>query len=303
MSSRPEAGDSAGRKGAEGVVPDPAPGAAAAPSSGAPGRSSGAPGSSSAGGGSAVLADPFVPRRGKVSIPLPGERAGLSALPAYLARPPAGVGPWSGVVVLHEAFGLNGDIRRHADRLAGAGYLAVAPDLLAGGPKAVCLVRTFRDLRAGRGRSFERLAATIDWLRAQPGCASRVGAIGFCLGGGFALLAGVRHDLSATAVNYGEVPEGPDSALAGVCPVVASYGAEDRAMRGRAERLEQALAALDVPHDVKVYPGAGHGFLNRHDLSPRLRPLEHVAGLGYDEAAAEDAWARILAFFEAHLRS
>jgi len=271
------------------AAPGPRPDAAAAPASDLPSPE--------------VLADPFVPRRGKVSIPVPGAGPGSEGIPAYLARPPGGGGPWPGVVVLHEAFGLNGDIRRHADRLAGAGYLAVAPDLLAGGPKAICLVRTFRELHAGRGRSFDRLAATVEWLRRQPGCGARVGAIGFCLGGGFALLAGVHHDLAVTAVNYGEVPEDAATALEGVCPVVASYGAADRAMRGRSERLERALTALDVPHDVKVYPGVGHGFSNRHELSPRLRPLERVAGLGYDEAAAEDAWARILAFFGVHLRS
>ena len=93
----------------------------------------------------------------------------------------------------------------------------------------------------------------------------------------------------------------PPSACAGACPIVASYGARDRGLRGRAERLEQALTRIGVAHDVKEYPDAGHSFLNRFNAGPLLTPLMHVGGLGYHHPSAEDAWQRILAFFAEHL--
>jgi carboxymethylenebutenolidase len=96
--------------------------------------------------------------------------------------------------------------------------------------------------------------------------------------------------------------------LAGACPIVASYGARDRANRGTASRLGQALQALGVDHDVKEYPGAGHAFLNDHDSAGDPNPVIFVvmgkfAGpSGYHEPSARDARRRIVAFFRAHLR-
>jgi carboxymethylenebutenolidase len=89
--------------------------------------------------------------------------------------------------------------------------------------------------------------------------------------------------------------------LAGACPVVASYGGRDRALPGAAERLETRLRATGVEHDVKEYPDAGHSFLNRHAFGPTA-PLLRVAGVGYHGPSAEDAWGRILRFFDEHLR-
>ncbi len=82
--------------------------------------------------------------------------------------------------------------------------------------------------------------------------------------------------------------------------MVGSYGAKDRILRGRAQRLESALDSLGVAHDVKEYPQAGHSFLNRLKVGP-LTPLLHVTGFAYDEEAAENAWQRILAFFGEYL--
>lgn len=105
----------------------------------------------------------------------------------------------------------------------------------------------------------------------------------------------------ASAPNYGPLPKDPAQVLAGACPVVASYGARDRGFRGAAAELEQVLDGLGVPHDVREYPDAGHSFLNRHDLGP-LTWLERVAGFGYHEPSAEDAWGRVLRWFDQHLR-
>jgi carboxymethylenebutenolidase len=230
------------------------------------------------------------------AITLPG---GLSA---HLAVPPVGDGPWPGVVVLHEAFGLTDDIRQQADRFAAARFAALAPDLFSGGGGRVrCLQATFRALLNGAGKAFEDIEATRRALAAREECSGRVGVIGFCMGGGFALaVAGRGFDVAAP--NYAHLPDDLDGALRGACPVVASYGAKDRMMPdGTAAKLESALARAGVEHDVREYPDAGHSFLNRHDLGP-AGALLRVAGIGYHEPSAEDAWGRILRFFEAHLR-
>src|SRR3954447_3414532 len=108
---------------------------------------------------------------------------------AHLAVPPVGPGPWPGVVVLHESFGLNDDIRQHADRLAAAGYVVLAPDLLGSWR---CLLATFRALARGRGKPFEDIETARSTLAGREDCTGRVGVIGFCMGGGFALATAAR---------------------------------------------------------------------------------------------------------------
>jgi carboxymethylenebutenolidase len=83
--------------------------------------------------------------------------------------------------------------------------------------------------------------------------------------------------------------------------MVASYGANDRMLKGAAAKVEAILSEGAVPHDVKEYPGVGHSFMNDFGLPAPLRLIENVAGLAYSEPAAEDAWHRILAFFAQHL--
>ncbi|HLF40755.1 MAG TPA: dienelactone hydrolase family protein, partial [Acidimicrobiia bacterium] len=197
-----------------------------------------------------------------------------------------------------EAFGLNDDIRGIADRFAGHGYLAVAPDLFSWAATPRCLVSSFRDLLRGHGPAHDRVDATRDWLAAQETCTGRVGVIGFCMGGGFALLAAPRG-YAAAAVNYGLVPKDAERVLAGACPIVGSYGAKDRALRGQSARLEKALEANGVDHDVKEYPGVSHSFLNQHH--GWMATLDRVTGFGYGATQAEDAWARIFTFFGRHL--
>jgi carboxymethylenebutenolidase len=233
------------------------------------------------------------------STTIPGA-ASAPELKAHLATPPVGEGPWPGVVVVHEAFGLTDDTRQQADRLAAAGYLAVAPDLFTAGGALRCLRATFRALGSGEGPVYGDLEAARTWLAARPDCTGRVGIVGFCMGGGFALMTAPRG-FDASAPNYGPLPRNPAEALRGACPIVASYGARDRGLRGAAPKLERTLTDLGVPHDVVEYPDAGHSFLNRHNAGP-FAVLEKVGGLNYHEPSAEDAWGRILRFFDTHLR-
>ncbi len=221
-------------------------------------------------------------------------------LDGYLAVPLA-EGPHAGVVVIQDVFGLSDDLREQADHLAAAGYLALAPDLYEGRGLR-CVVSVMRASRSGEGRAYDYIEAARNFLAAREDCTGRVGIIGFCMGGGFALMCAPSGDFQAAAVNYGEVPGDAQERLRGACPVVASFGARDRGLRGRAERLERALAAVDVEHDVKEYQDAGHSFMNRFNAGPMLTPLLHVAGFGYHHPSAEDAWRRILAFFSEHLR-
>jgi carboxymethylenebutenolidase len=221
-------------------------------------------------------------------------------LKGYRARP-EGDGPWPGMVLVHEAFGLDEQMRGHADRLARMGFLTLAPDLYSAGGARRCLVATFRAMLSGQGKAFADIEAARTTLAADPECTGRIGVIGFCMGGGFALLTATRG-FDASSANYGQLPKDLDAAMAGACPVVGSYGAKDFSLRGAAAKLEAALEKAGVPHDVKEYPKANHAFLNDGPNGPRLmRPIARITGMGPEPESAADAWNRIEAFLTTHL--
>ncbi len=221
-------------------------------------------------------------------------------LGGYLALPLA-EGPHAGVVVIQDVLGLSDDIREQADRLAAAGYLAFAPDLYSGRGLR-CVLATMRASRSGEGPAYRDIDAARNFLAAREDCTGKIGIIGFCMGGGFALMCAPAGAYQASAVNYGEVPRDAGERMRGACPIVASFGRRDRALKGRAARLEGALSSAGVAHDVKEYPAAGHSFMNRINAGPLLTPLLRVGGIGYHHPSAEDAWRRILSFFAEHLR-
>jgi carboxymethylenebutenolidase len=221
---------------------------------------------------------------------------------AHLALP-AGSGARPGVVVLHETFGLNADIRRLANRFADSGYAALAPDLFdRPGVRAICIAKTMLSLRTRTGPVFTDIDLAREFLAARPEViGERIAIAGFCLGGGFALIAALQGPYRAAAPYYGEVPKDIKQ-LEGICPVVAGYGGEDRLFAPHGRRLARHLDALGVEHDVKVYADAGHSFMSQHEQTFFVRlAARGPMRVGYDETASEDSWRRMLTFFERHV--
>ncbi|HEV2968263.1 MAG TPA: dienelactone hydrolase family protein [Candidatus Dormibacteraeota bacterium] len=203
----------------------------------------------------------------------------------YLARPDGG-GPRPGVVVIHEAYGLNDNIKDIARRFAEHGYAALAVDLFSDRNRAVCMARYMGGMLLGSVNRYgiDDLKAALTYLASDSTVdAKRLGAIGFCMGGGFAIAwACTDSRLKAIAPFYGANPR-PLDVVKRLCPVVGSYPEKDfTAGAGRA--LEKALDQNHIAHDVKIYPGARHSFFNEK-------------GSSYDRAAAEDSWIRVMKFF------
>lgn len=246
-----------------------------------------------------------------VRVPTPdGGIVGYQAEPQTEVSGPE---PYPGVVVVHDAFGITMDARNITDRFATAGYLALAPDLYSRGGRIRCIRTVFRELLAGRGRAFDDLDAARRALAGRPDCSGRVGVVGFCMGGGFALVAaagpgrggpttgdtGEKGRFAAAAPYYGQLPADL-SVLDGACPIVASFGRRDPTLRGAAGKLTTKLTEQGIPHDVMEYPDAGHSFANQLPLGP-LNQVAKFAGFGYDHEASEHAWRRVQAFFAEHL--
>jgi carboxymethylenebutenolidase len=203
----------------------------------------------------------------------------------YLARPD-GDGPFPGVVVIHEAYGLNDHIRDVTRRFAGAGFAALAADLFTGRNRVICMTRFMAGMLAGAVNRFgiDDLKSTLTYLAKLPEVdPQRLGAIGFCLGGGFAVAwACTDSRLKAIAPFYATNPR-PIDATRRLCPVVGSYPGRDFTARaGRA--LDAALTRSGIEHDIKIYPESRHSFFND------TRSV-------YDQEAANDAWRRTLKFF------
>ncbi|OYO23075.1 carboxymethylenebutenolidase [Enemella dayhoffiae] len=231
-----------------------------------------------------------------VALTGPETSTGLSA---YVARPSTR-GPWPGVVVIHEAWGLDDVVRRQADHLASLGYLAIAPDLFSDGGGLRCIRGVMAAMTKQQGRAFADIEAARRWLLDSEDCTGKVGVIGFCMGGGFALVLAGRGEYAVAAPNYGMLPKDL-AVLKGACPIVASYGGKDAGFKGAAQQLAQALADHGAPHDVREYAEAGHSFLNDASNGPLPTALMRIAHVGPHPESAAHAWGRIDTFFSRYL--
>lgn len=211
---------------------------------------------------------------------------------------PDGQGPWPGVVVVHDAIGYGPDNETTSARIAAAGFIAITPNLYARGGRARCITRVFRDLLTQRGRALDDILAARDHLLAMPECTGSVGIVGFCMGGQFALVLSPRG-FGASAPFYGTpLPRHLSETLEGACPIVASFGRRDPIGMGAPAKLRKVVEEKGIPADIEVYPHVGHSFANKLPGQAFLR----ITGFGYDDAATEDAYARVFAFFDKHLR-
>ena len=216
-------------------------------------------------------------------------QSGNRQLEGYLARP-EGDGPFPGIVVIHEIFGLNENMKDNTRRFADQGYVALAVDLFAGRNRAICMFRVMAGalLNPLHNSGIHDLKAALTFLSEQPGVdASRLGAVGYCFGGSFAIAwACTDERLQVIAPYYAGNPR-PLKAVARLCPVVGSYPDKDFTTSA-GQKLDVELDRYHVPHDIKIYLGTKHLFFN-DTLS------------NYNDATAQDSWERVLAFFEERL--
>lgn len=204
---------------------------------------------------------------------------------------PAGDGPWPGVVVIQEWWGLNAHIQDITARLAGEGFVTLAPDLYHG------VVATEPDearkqaMNLDRARAMGEIDAAIETLRADTRVSpKRIGVIGFCMGGGLTLTVAAQNPQVGAAVAF----------YGGFAPAVADFtnttvailnivGENDENVKKTQRKLETDLRLTPIQHDLVIYPGVGHAFMN--DTRPEA----------YNLGAATDAWSRMLDWLRTHL--
>ena len=218
------------------------------------------------------------------------------SMPAYVSRPSAAARV-PGVLLIYEIFGMKDEMARIADELASEQYAVMIPDIFSRGSWFSCVRKVMGELKSGKGQMVEDLTDARNWLAKQNYVDSgRVAVMGLCMGGGFALLLGKTGLFRVSAPFYGQVP----ASLEGSCPVVASYGGKDW-LATDAERLKRELELRSIPHDFKIYPDAGHSFMNR-PANGFVRIMGKLSGkMGYQPAAAADAKRRLVRFLKQHL--
>jgi carboxymethylenebutenolidase len=217
----------------------------------------------------------------------------LGNLSGYLARPTASDGPWPGLIVVQEWWGLNEDIRNIADRFAAEGYLAFAPDAYHGelaqigeNEKAMALMQKY-----GMDAP-QAIHSVYPAFKTHPDCNGKIGAVGFCFGGRIALnLAILEPGLNAACIFYGGRMEMLFDKLGAIrCPVLGLFGDADVSIPvGAVEQFDKLLIRHNIPHEIKVYPNSGHAFFR--DGDPQ----------SYRPEAAADAWERVKKFFAVNL--
>jgi carboxymethylenebutenolidase len=220
-------------------------------------------------------------------------KSGEEQVSGYLAAP-TGAGPFPAIVLIHEWWGLNDWVKQNARRFAERGYVALALDLYRG------KVAVDRDLahELSRGvpedRAARDLLAAVAYVRSLKEVnAKRVGAIGWCMGGGYSLTLALRQsDLSAAVICYGRLATDRTALQRIEAAILGIFGGQDRGIPVSGVRqFEQTLRELHKPVEIHVYAEAGHAFMNPGNQG------------GYRKADAEDAWQKIDAFFQRTLGS
>ena len=226
----------------------------------------------------------------KVTVQSP---QGNGHIDCYLVRPADARGKLPGILVVHENRGLNPYIKDVARRLAKAGYMALAPDGLTsvGGYTGDDDNGAKLFMQVDGAKMREDFYAAAVYLKNRSDCTGKIGAVGFCFGGGIVNQLAVRmgSDLAAGVPFYGAQP-GPADVAKIKAPINAQYGELDTRITGGWAAFDAALTQAGVPHEGHIYKGANHGFHN--DTTPR-----------YDEAGAKEAWQHTLDWFAKYVKA
>jgi carboxymethylenebutenolidase len=206
---------------------------------------------------------------------------------------PAGKGPFPAIIVIHEYWGLNDWVKDQAAKLADEGYEALAIDLYRG--KVATTADMAHELMRGvpEDRAKRDLHAAFEFLQAQPNVKKdRIGAIGWCMGGGYALDVALQEPtLAADVINYGRLATDSDTLKKINAPILGSFGGQDRGITpDDVHKFEAGMKQLGKKVDIKIYDDAGHAFENPNNKD------------GYRPADAADAWKRTVAFLADNLK-
>jgi carboxymethylenebutenolidase len=212
----------------------------------------------------------------------------------YLSRPVGVAQPLPGLIVIHEWWGLNDNVRDEARRLAAEGYVTLAVDLYDGAvatrvPEAMALSRQLTEKPAPAEDNLRQAYAYLDQAVRAP----RIGVIGWCLGGRWTLRAALLHpeQVDAAVIYYGSVRAAEQELAALRMPILGLFGSKDPVVPlAMVTEFEETMRRLGRDLDIKVYEGAGHAFAN-------------PSGTTYQAEAAEDAWARTTDFLHRHLQA
>jgi carboxymethylenebutenolidase len=206
---------------------------------------------------------------------------------------PGGSGPFPGIVVIHEWWGLNDWVKEQASKLADQGYAALAVDLYRG--KVADNPNTAHELMRGvpEDRAARDLHAAVEFLKSQPNVKKdRIGSIGWCMGGGYSLnVALAEPTLTAAVINYGHLATDPAALHKINAAILGNFGGQDQGIPPEdVKKFEETLKKDGKSADIKIYPNAGHAFENPNNKG------------GYRADDAADAWQRTVKFLNETLK-
>ena len=219
-------------------------------------------------------------------------KSGDETVQALLYTPP-GKGPFAAVIVIHEWWGLNDWVKEQASKFSDQGYVALAVDLYRG--KVATTPDMAHELMRGvpEDRAKRDLHAAFEFLQAQPNVRKdRIGAIGWCMGGGYSLDVALQEPtLSADVINYGHLATDSEALKKINAPILGLFGGKDQGITpDDVHKFEAAMKQLGKKVDIKVYDDAGHAFENPNNKA------------GYRAEDAADAWKRTVAFLAENLK-